>query len=53
MPEGDRRLRLGYVDFALLLLWWVFLYGYVVGPWQFVHQDELIFGIRYDFPLFH
>jgi len=38
-----------FVFFAFLLLWWVFLYGYVVGPWQFVHRDELIFGIRYDF----
>jgi signal transduction histidine kinase len=49
MPQGDRQLRLGYVDFALLLAWWVFLYAYVVGPWQFVAKDDLTFGFRYDF----
>jgi len=49
MPQGDRQLRLGYVDFVLLLAWWVFLYAYVVGPWQFIAKDELTFGFRYDF----
>ncbi|MCU1310934.1 MAG: periplasmic sensor signal transduction histidine kinase [Candidatus Angelobacter sp.] len=49
MPQCDRQLRLGYVDFALLLAWWIFLYGYVVGPWQFVAKDDLTFGFRYDF----
>jgi signal transduction histidine kinase len=49
MPEGDRKLQLGYLDFALLLLWWVFLYGYVVGPWQFISRNEREFGARFDF----
>ncbi len=46
--EGDHRLRQGYFDFAMLLVWWVFLYGYVVGPWQVVDPNPLEFGGRYN-----
>src|SRR3954465_4493073 len=49
VPEADRGLKLGYLDFALLLVWWIFLYAYVVGPWQFVVRDPLTFGFRFDF----
>jgi signal transduction histidine kinase len=49
LPEADRQMRLGYLDFALLLVWWIFLYAYVVGPWQFVTKNELVFGFRFDF----
>jgi signal transduction histidine kinase len=33
----------GYVDFGLLLCWWVYLYVFVVIPWQYVAED----GKRY------
>ena len=46
--ESSRRFDLGYLDFALLMVWWVFLYGYVVGPWQVVHRNEGNFGFQYD-----
>src|SRR5712692_1683037 len=32
----DRERRFGYLDFSLLSLWWVYLYLYMVVPWQFV-----------------
>ncbi|GAC1627763.1 MAG: hypothetical protein PVS2B2_15030 [Candidatus Acidiferrum sp.] len=32
---GEDRTRLGYLDFALLLTWWAFLYVYVVSPWMY------------------
>jgi signal transduction histidine kinase len=32
---GEDRSRLGYLDFALLLTWWAFLYVYVVLPWMY------------------
>lgn len=32
---GEDRTRLGYLDFALLLSWWAFLYVYVVLPWMY------------------
>src|SRR6185437_4072907 len=40
LEQGDRELRLGSLDFALLLLWWIFLYVYSVIPWQYVHPNE-------------
>lgn len=40
LEQGERELRLGSLDFALLLLWWMFLYVYTVIPWQYVHPNE-------------
>ena len=42
--QEDRELRLGSLDFALLLLWWVFLYVYTVIPWQYVSADEVAYS---------
>lgn len=41
-PSAEERMGLGYVDFVLLTVWWVFLYAYFVGPWQFVSPDPKI-----------
>jgi signal transduction histidine kinase len=38
--QDERELRLGSLDFALLLLWWIFLYFYSVIPWQYVYANE-------------
>lgn len=32
---GEVRMKYGYVDFALLLTWWSFMYVYVVLPWMY------------------
>jgi len=32
--------RIRMLDFALLLVWWVFLYVYLVIPWQTVYVNE-------------
>jgi signal transduction histidine kinase len=42
--QDERELRLGSLDFALLMLWWVFLYIYSVIPWQYVYPDEIAYG---------
>jgi signal transduction histidine kinase len=42
--QEDRELRLGYLDFALLLLWWLFVYVYTVIPWQYVFADEVVYN---------
>jgi signal transduction histidine kinase len=34
--QADRNLRFGHLDFLLLLSWWVYLYLFVVIPWQYV-----------------
>ncbi len=34
-----RRLDFGSIDFAMLLLWWLYLYAFMVLPWQYVKPD--------------
>ncbi len=40
VQQDERELRLGTLDFALLLLWWIFVYVYTVIPWQYVLPNE-------------
>ncbi len=48
--RGEVRARLGYLDFALLLTWWTFVYVFFVLPWiyatptlaQYNHNFNLI-----------
>jgi signal transduction histidine kinase len=35
LQRGELRLRFGYLDFALLLTWWLFLYVFIVLPWMY------------------
>ena len=35
VKRGELRLRFGYLDFALLLSWWIFLYIFIVLPWMY------------------
>src|SRR5258708_39336861 len=44
VEQHDRDLRLGSLDFALLLLWWVFVYIYSVLPWQYAYVSESAYG---------
>jgi signal transduction histidine kinase len=36
VPQDEYAARLGRLDFALLLVWWFYLYLLVVTPWQYV-----------------
>lgn len=36
VPQDEYAARLGRLDFALLLVWWIYLYVLVVIPWQYV-----------------
>jgi len=40
VQQDDRTTRLGSLDFALLLIWWLYLYLFAVIPWQYVHAYE-------------
>jgi signal transduction histidine kinase len=42
--QNDHEARLGYLDFVLLLTWWVYLYLFAVIPWQYAHTDELAYS---------
>ncbi len=36
----DRKMVYGYVDFGLILCWWLYLYVFAVIPWQYVAVDS-------------
>jgi signal transduction histidine kinase len=40
VQQDDRNTRLGTLDFALLLIWWLYLYLFAVIPWQYVYAYE-------------
>jgi signal transduction histidine kinase len=39
LEQDHRAVRLGSLDFALLLIWWVYLYLYAVIPWQYAYTN--------------
>jgi len=45
--DADRSLRFGRVDFQLLLSWWVYLYLFVVIPWQYIAPNAKQYSISY------
>jgi signal transduction histidine kinase len=44
----ERRGTYGYVDFALIACWWVYLYAFVVLPWQYVVVDGKQYGQAFN-----
>lgn len=45
--ERDERIRM--LDFSLLLTWWIFIYVYLVIPWQTVQIDEPTYSANFNF----
>jgi signal transduction histidine kinase len=39
VPRDEYSARVGQLDFALLLLWWLYVYVLIVMPWQYVVPD--------------
>lgn len=46
--RDDLNTRIGYLDFSLLLVWWVYLYLFVVIPWQYISPEVTAYGTGYD-----
>ena len=46
--QEDRAIRVDTLDCALLLAWWLYLYLFVVIPWQYVHPMETVYGRSFD-----
>ena len=44
----SRKLPFGALDFMLLLVWWIYLYAYVVIPWQYVYPDATIYAYNFN-----
>lgn len=45
---SERSARLGILDFALLLLWWLYLYISLVMCWQYVFPDQAGYNRNFD-----
>jgi diguanylate cyclase (GGDEF)-like protein len=48
VQRNDRSLRVASLDFFLLLTWWLYLYLFIVIPWQYVSPNETIYGQSFD-----
>lgn len=46
--QDSHSARLGSVDFSLLFTWWLYLYCFIVIPWQYVSPVEAIYGRSFD-----
>jgi len=51
LKRGELHLRFGYLDFALLLSWWIFLYIFIVLPWMYA--VPLLPQYNYSYILLH
>jgi diguanylate cyclase (GGDEF)-like protein len=48
IKRNDHSLRLASLDFFLLLTWWLYLYLFIVIPWQYVSPNEAVYGHSFD-----
>jgi signal transduction histidine kinase len=44
----ELRLRFGYLDFVLLIVWWTFLYAYTVLPWMYATPSLGLYNHTYN-----
>jgi diguanylate cyclase (GGDEF)-like protein len=40
--------QVGALDFGLLITWWLYLYLFVVIPWQYVWPHKVLYGRSFD-----
>lgn len=43
VQQDQRNARLGSLDFAMLLIWWLYLYLITLIPWQYVYPEPNIY----------
>ena len=46
--RDDVNFHIGSMDLSLLMVWWVYLYCYVVIPWQYITPNVINYGLSYD-----
>jgi signal transduction histidine kinase len=46
--KSDLKQRLSYLDFSSLLVWWVYLYLFIVIPWQYVARNDTLYGTSFN-----
>ena len=45
--RSELPMRFGYLNFVLLLTWWMFLYAFVVFPWMYATPSEAQYNYNY------
>jgi diguanylate cyclase (GGDEF)-like protein len=48
LQQDERARRVGSLDFLLLLTCWLYLYLFIVIPWQYVYPAEATYGRGFD-----
>jgi signal transduction histidine kinase len=48
LKRQELRMGLGYLDFALLLTWWTFVYAFIVLPWMYVSYSPAVYNYAYN-----
>src|SRR6201993_3723965 len=48
LKRSEIRLRFEYIDFVLLLAWWIFLYAFVVLPWMYAEPSLGPYNFTFD-----
>jgi diguanylate cyclase (GGDEF)-like protein len=48
LHQDERARRVGSLDFLLLLTCWLYLYLFIVIPWQYVYPAEATYGRAFD-----
>jgi hypothetical protein len=48
LKRSEIQLRFGYIDFVLLLAWWIFLYAFVVLPWMYAQPELGQYNFTFD-----
>ena len=48
LKREELRMGLGYLDFALLLAWWTFVYAFFVLPWMYVSYSGAVYNYAYN-----
>jgi signal transduction histidine kinase len=46
--RSEVHLQFGYINFVLLLSWWLFLYAFVVFPWMYALPSEGQYNFSFD-----
>jgi signal transduction histidine kinase len=48
LKRDELRVGLGYLDFALLLTWWTFVYAFFVLPWMYASYSDAVYNYAYN-----
>jgi signal transduction histidine kinase len=48
LKKSELNIRFGYLDFILLLSWWMFLYAFVVLPWMYAEPNLGQYNYTYN-----